>query len=90
MRAAFPNPHSRYIILALVAICLVFSGVNYVTSRSVAHLQDIAGENHDLICRLDLLFGLDRPLPRNELEKLRASQRAALRQIIAACPELHH
>lgn len=61
---------------------------DYFTQRGLARTQDVAQENHDLICRLDLLFGLDRPLTAKQVGQLRPSQRQALKQIIAACPEL--
>ena len=49
---------------------------------------DAARRNRALICQLDELFGLDRPLPPGALRRLRPSQKEALRQIIQACPDL--
>ena len=54
----------------------------------VGGINDATRANHQLICRLDLLFGLDRPLTAKQTGQLRSTQREALNQIIAACPEL--
>lgn len=75
----------RWRIVITIIVVGAFSGL-YSLRLHDASVEE--QQNHDLICRLDILFGLDKPLPPRALARLRPSQREALRQNIAACPEL--
>lgn len=74
------------VLAAVAVIGIVASGVAGAYFATLNSNQ--IDENHQLICTLDRLFGLDRDLTPAQKRKLRPTQRAALASIIDACPEL--
>jgi hypothetical protein len=85
MRLQFRKiPHRWTIVLVII----VAGSVSVVYSVRLRDVNNLTKQNHQLVCLLDRLFGLDKPIPAKQLRRLSADQKAALKEIIADCSEL--